>query len=117
GLGVRGARPGTILAIDRIADDPAERRLLQEQTGADAVDMESGILAATGRLDGCVRAVSDSPAEPLGPVALLVTPEGRLRPGGLLALARRPAAAARALANIRRALRALPGAFAGGEGA
>ena len=115
GLGIRGARPGTILAVDRVADDPAERRRLRERTGADAVDMESGILAATGRLDGCVRAVSDTPREPLGPIAELVTPEGRFRAAGLVALAQRPAAAARALANIRAALRALPSAFAGGE--
>jgi hypothetical protein len=112
GLGLAGARRGTILALDRIADDAAERRRLRDATGADAVDMESGILAATGRLEGCVRAVSDSPRAPLGPVALVVTPDGRIRPAGLLALARRPAAAARALANIRRALRALTSASA-----
>jgi len=117
GLGVPGARRGTILAIDRVADEPTERRRLRERTGADAVDMESGILAATGRLDGCVRAVSDSPAEPLGPIAELVSADGRVRPAGLLGLARRPAAAARALGNIRSALRALAGAFAGGEAA
>ena len=59
-LGVAGARQGTILATDRLVEDPAERRRLHELTGADAVDMESGVLAATGRLRGCVRAVSDT---------------------------------------------------------
>ena len=84
GLGV--GRPGTILAIDRLVDDPAELRRLRERTGADAVDMESGVLAATGRLRGCVRAISDTPEEPLGPLAQAVTPDGppaaaRLREG------------------------------------
>jgi hypothetical protein len=108
GLGV--GRSGTILAMTRLVDDPAELRRLHERTGADAVDMESGVLAATGRLRGCMRAVSDTPAEPLGPVARMVTPEGRLRLAGLPALARHPAAAARALGNIRTALRALSSA-------
>jgi adenosylhomocysteine nucleosidase len=116
GLGVAGARGGTILAIDRIVDDPAERRRLRAQTGADAVDMESGILAATGRLVGCVRAVSDTPARPLGPLAEAVTSSGRPRPAKLVsALARQPAATARALVDIRSALRALSSTFAGGE--
>jgi hypothetical protein len=115
GLGV--GRPGTILAMDRLVDDPAELRRLREQTGADAVDMESGVLAATGRLRGVVRAISDTPEEPLGPVGLVVTPEGRFRPAGLPALARRPLAAARALANIRRALRALSSASTDGGSA
>jgi adenosylhomocysteine nucleosidase len=108
GLGIAGARRGTILAIDRIADDPAERRRLRAQTGADAVDMESGILAATGRLDGCVRVVSDTPARPLGPLAEAVMPSGRPRPSGLAkALVREPAAAVRALGDVRLALRRL----------
>jgi hypothetical protein len=108
GLGIAGARPGTILAIDRIADDPAERERLRSATGADAVDMESGILAATGRLEGCVRAVSDTPARPLGPLAEAVTPSGRPRPTGLAkALVREPAATVRALGDVRLALRRL----------
>jgi adenosylhomocysteine nucleosidase len=117
GAGLGLGRPGTILAIDRLIDDPAELRRLHEETGANAIDMESGVLAATGRLRGCVRAISDSPREPLGPVGRLVTPEGRFRAAGLAALARHPAAAARALVNIRRALRALSSASAtGGSG-
>jgi hypothetical protein len=108
GLGLSGALRGTILAIDRIADDPSERRRLREATGADAVDMESGILAATGRLEGAVRAVSDTPTRPLGPLAAAVTPSGRPRPLGLAkAFVREPAATARALGDVRRALRRL----------
>ncbi len=111
GLGVAGARPGTILASDRIVEDPAERRRLHELTGADAVDMESGVLAATGRLRGCVRAVSDTPERPLGPLADALTPDGRPRPLGFLkALALEPSKTVRALVNIRTALRALASA-------
>ena len=110
GLGIPGARPGTIAATDRIADDPAERLRLRERTGADAVDLESGILAATGRLDGCVRAVSDTPARPLGPLVEAVTPAGRPRPAGLArALLREPRATLHALGDVRRALKALEG--------
>jgi hypothetical protein len=116
GLGVEGARPGTILSAGRIVDDPSERRRLRELTGADAVDMESGVLAATGRLQGCIRAISDTPDRPLGPLAAAVTPDGRSRPAKLAAaLARRPAATVRALGDVRSALRALSSAFPGGE--
>jgi hypothetical protein len=109
GLGL--GRPGTILAMSRLVDDPAELRRLHERTGADAVDMESGALAATGRLRGCVRAISDTPAEPLGPLARAVTPDGRPRPLGFLgALATHPAGTLHSLGNVRRALRALEGA-------
>ncbi|HKP18338.1 MAG TPA: hypothetical protein VJT84_07650 [Gaiellaceae bacterium] len=118
GLGVEGARSGTILATDHVLDDPAERRRLHEATGADVVDMESGVLAATGRLRGAVRAVSDTPARPLGPLAHAVSPDGRPRVAkALTALVRRPSAAAQALANIRRALRALSSASTGGGSA
>jgi adenosylhomocysteine nucleosidase len=118
GLGIPGAHPGTILAIDRIADDPTERRRLRKQTGADAVDMESGILAATGRLDGCVRAVSDTPERPLGPLAEAVTPSGRPRLAALAkALALAPKDTVRALGDVRTALRSLASAFTGGESA
>ena len=113
GTGLGFGRPGTILAMSRLVDDPAELRRLHERTGADAVDMESGVLAATGRLRGCVRAVSRFTRRSRSVrVGQLVTPEGRFRPAGLVALARHPAAAARALGNIRTALRALSSASA-----
>jgi adenosylhomocysteine nucleosidase len=111
GPGLGAGRPGTIVAVDRVIEDAVELRRLREATGADAVDMDSGVLAATGRLRGVVRAISDTPAEPLGPLAQAVTPEGRPRPLGLLhALATEPRATARALRNIRIALKALEGA-------
>jgi adenosylhomocysteine nucleosidase len=107
-LGVPGAKAVTMLAADDVVDDASERRRLHELTGADAVDMESGVLAATGRLRGCVRAVSDTTERPLGPLADAVTPDGRPRPIGFLkAVVREPAATFRALANVRRALSAL----------
>jgi len=108
GLGLSGARQGTILAVDRIADDPGERARLRAATGADALDMESGILAATGRLEGCVRAVSDTSTRPLGALAEAVSPSGRPRPLGLVkAFVREPGATVRALGDVRRALRRL----------
>ncbi len=108
GLGV--GKPGTILAVDRLIDDPAELRRLHETTGAAAVDMESGVLAATGRLRGCVRAISDSPDEPLGPLGSAVSLDGRVRPLEFLkALVSSPSGTTRALRNIRRALKALEG--------
>jgi adenosylhomocysteine nucleosidase len=111
GAGLGLGRPGTILAIDRLVDDPAELRRLHEETGANAVDMESGVLAATGRLRGCVRAISDTPEEPLGPLGQAVTPDGRPRYLGFLkALVSHPTGTTRALRNIRRALKALEGA-------
>ena len=64
-LGVPGAEPVTILAADGLVDDPAERRRLHERTGADATDLESGVLARTGRLQGVLRAVSDTSSRPL----------------------------------------------------
>jgi adenosylhomocysteine nucleosidase len=118
GLGVAGARPGTIVSARRIVDDPGERRQLRERTGADAVDLESGLLAATGRLDGCVRAISDTSERTLGPLVEAVSPSGRPRPAALVkALVHRPAATIRALADVRTALRALSSARAEGEGA
>ncbi len=112
-LGVSGARGGTILAMDVLVDDPAARRRLHERTGADAVDMESGALARTGRLAGVLRAVSDTPERGLSGIAGAVGPEGRTAWGGLaLAFARAPRGFARAAADARRALKRLEGASA-----
>ena len=109
GLGV--GRPGTILAMSRLVDSAEELRRLHEVTGAHAVDMESGVLAATGRLRGCIRSISDTPDEPLGPLAQAVTPDGRPKPLGFLkALVTAPRPTLRALGNVRRALKALEGA-------
>jgi adenosylhomocysteine nucleosidase len=104
-LGVEGARPATILASDAIVDDPAERRLLHERTGADAVDLESGVLARTGRLRGVLRAVSDTPSRPLNGLAGAVTPRGGYDwPGLVRAFAHDPVGSARVARDAKRAL-------------
>jgi len=72
--------------------------------------MESGVLAATGRLRGCVRAISDTPAEPLARSRLRSRPtggHGRSVPEGARHGAGRHGPRA---ANVRRALKALEGA-------
>jgi len=103
-LGVKEARPGTIVAVDAIVEDPTERRRLHERTGADAADMESGRLAATGRLAGCLRAISDTPSRTLGPLATAVDSDGRLTVPGIVGMMKRPRRTARALRDLRRAL-------------
>jgi nucleoside phosphorylase len=111
-LGAAGARPGTILAADRVVDDPAERLRLHERTGADAVDMESGALARSGRLAGVVRAVSDTPSHTLGPLGRALDENGRMRLGAVGDALASPRATARALRGIRQGLRGLGGALA-----
>jgi len=106
-LGIAGARRATILAVGRVIDDPAERRRLHEQTGADAIDMESGVLARSGRLAGCVRAVSDTPSRTLGPLAGALDADGRLAWGGVAHAVARPRQTLRSLTGVRLALRRL----------
>jgi nucleoside phosphorylase len=107
-LGVAPARTGTILGASRIVDDPAERARLHERTGADAVDMESGSLARSGRLAGCIRAISDTPTRRLGGVAQGAKPNGTVNIAGFLrGFVREPFVTARAARGVRRALRSL----------
>jgi nucleoside phosphorylase len=106
-LGVAGARPATILAVDAIVDDPQERRSLHERTGADAIDMESGALARSGRLAGCLRAVSDTPSRPLGPLTEMMDSSGKLRAAGIVRALGAPRRTGQALAGVRRALTSL----------
>ncbi len=109
-LGAARARTGTILGASRIVDDPDERARLHAQTGAEAVDMESGPLARSGRLVGCVRAVSDTPTRRLGGVAQGATAEGEVDALGFLrGFARAPVVTLRAVSGARRALKALEG--------
>jgi adenosylhomocysteine nucleosidase len=75
-LQIDGARPAVICAVAGVADDPADRRALAERTGAVAVDMESGVLAASGRLVGILRAVSDTPEQPVGGLASAAAADG-----------------------------------------
>jgi nucleoside phosphorylase len=107
-LGIARARTGTILGASRIVDDPQERARLHAQTGAEAVDMESGPLARSGRLVGCLRAVSDTPSRRLGGVARGATAEGGVDALGFLrGFVREPLVTLRAVFGARRALKAL----------
>jgi adenosylhomocysteine nucleosidase len=66
-LEVPGAAPAVICwSPDGVVNEPEARRALAESSGAVAVDMESGPLAATGRLAGAVRALSDTGRHPVG---------------------------------------------------
>ena len=107
-LGASPARTGTILGASRIVDDPAERARLHAETGADAVDMESGALARSGRLVGCLRAISDTPTRRLGGVAAGAKPSGEVDVLGFLrGFLREPIVTGRAALGARRALRSL----------
>ncbi|HEV8099646.1 MAG TPA: hypothetical protein VGP56_10880 [Gaiellaceae bacterium] len=104
-LGVPGAEPVTILAADAIVDDPAERRALHERTGADAADLESGPLARSGRLQGVLRAVSDTPSRPLDGIVGGVKADGGYDwPGLARAFARSPRGFVRTATDARHAL-------------
>jgi hypothetical protein len=104
-LGADGAEPGTILAGEALVDDPAERRRLHERTGADAVDLESGPLARTGRLRGILRAVSDTPSQPLNGIATGVKRDGSYDwPALARAFARHPRGFVRTARTAKHAL-------------
>ncbi len=107
-LGAPGARLATVLASDALVHDAAERRRLHETSAADAVDMESGVLAASGRLAGVLRVVSDVPASAIDGVDATVHPDGRTDLAGLVRwLATRRLDAIRSLRDALIALRSL----------
>ncbi|HET7571138.1 MAG TPA: hypothetical protein VFJ77_00550 [Gaiellaceae bacterium] len=113
GLGVRGARAATVLGSDVLVHDADERRRLREACGADAVDMESGVLARAGRLAGVLRAVSDDAASAVEGVDATVRPDGSTDVVGLLRwVATRRGDALRSMRDAVRALRALEQAVA-----
>jgi nucleoside phosphorylase len=104
-LGVPGAEQVTMLAADRVVDDPAERRRLHERTGADAADLESGPLARAGQLHGVLRAVSDTPSRPLDGIAAGVKADGSYDwPALVRGFARSPRGFVRAASDAQRAL-------------
>jgi hypothetical protein len=112
-LGVPGARQATMLASDVLVHDPSDRRRLHESSGADAVDMESGVLAASGRLAGVVRAVSDIPSSSVEGVDDTVHADGTTDVVGLLRwIAVRRGDAIRSMRDALTALRALQGCAA-----
>jgi adenosylhomocysteine nucleosidase len=113
-LAVDGAEPVVVCAATGVADGPA-RAAIATSSGAEAVDLESGELARSGRLVGVVRAISDSTERPLGRLAFAARPDGST---DLRAVARafltqpvtsiRTALAARrALSRLRRAAEVL----------
>ena len=113
GLGVRGGRGGVVLGGDVLVHDATERERLREASGADAVDMESGVLARSGRLAGVVRAISDDASSTVEGVDTTVHADGRTNVAGLLrwVLARR-GGAIRSMRDAVRALHALEEAVA-----
>ncbi len=112
-LGARGARAGTILASDELVHDADERRRLHESSGADAVDMESGVLARSGRLAGVLRAISHDAGSAIEGVDGTVHADGRTSVAGLMRwVAIRRGDALRSMRDALKALRALEQAVA-----
>jgi hypothetical protein len=113
GLGVRGARGGVVLGGDVLVHDARDRARLRETSGADAVDMESGVLARSGRLAGVLRAISDDAGSAIEGVDSTVHADGRTDfPGLLRWIASRRGDAIRSMRDALHALRALEEAVA-----
>jgi hypothetical protein len=108
GLGVGGARSGTVLASEVLVHDARERRRLREASGADAVDMESGVLARSGRLAGVVRVISDDVSSAIAGVDETIHDDGRTDLVGMVRwLARQRGDAIRSMKGAVVALRKL----------
>jgi hypothetical protein len=113
GLGVRGARDGVVLAGSGLVHDPAGRERLRQASRADAVEMESGVLARSGRLAGVLRAVSDDERSALEGIEKTVHADGRTDVAGLVAwIVTRRGDAIRSMRDALRALKALEEAVA-----
>ena len=113
GLGVRGARSGVLLGGDVLVHDAAERDQLRAASGADAVDMESGTLARSGRLAGVVRAISDDASNVVEGLDTTIHADGRTNVPGLLRwVATQRGDAVRSIRGALRALKALEEAVA-----
>jgi adenosylhomocysteine nucleosidase len=107
-LGIEGARDATVLASHDLVHDADERRRLHEASGADAVDMESGVLARSGRLAGVVRVISDDAKSSIEGVDTTIHPDGSTDVVGLLRwVATRRGDAIRSMKDAVSALRAL----------
>ena len=113
GLGARGARTGVLLGGDVLVHDAAERDQLRAASGADAVDMESGTLARSGRLAGVVRAISDDASSAVEGLDGTIHADGRTNVPGLLRwIATQRGDAVRSIRGALRALKALEEAVA-----
>ena len=107
-LRVPGALTAVVCDAGAVVDDPAAREELARQSGAAVVDTESATLAATGRLAGVVRAVSDTPDQPVGRLAYAAVPDGRTDWRAVLrAFLAEPRATVRTAAGSRQALASL----------
>jgi len=112
-LRVPGALSAVVCDAGLVVDDPSARRELARETGAVAVDTESAALAATGRLAGVVRAISDTPERPVGRLAHAALPDGRTdRRAVARAFLAEPRATIRTALAARRALASLRAAAA-----
>ena len=64
GLQKNDAQPGSILTVETVAATSIAKKMLREKTGADAVEMESGIIQAFCKAESIrvltVRVISDS---------------------------------------------------------
>lgn len=118
-LRAAGAEPATFHTSDRVAVTIEEKRRLRQTTGADALDMESGVIARVclerGIPSVILRVISDSALEDL-PLDFnrMMTGDHRLhygklcaslmrspgKVGALLRLSRRTRAAAKALGGV-----------------
>jgi hypothetical protein len=113
GLGVRGARTGVLLGGEVLVHDAAQRDQLRAASGADAVDMESGTLARSGRLAGVVRAISDDASSAVEGLDTTIHADGRTNVPGLLRwIATQRGDAVRSIRGALRALKALEEAVA-----
>ena len=113
GLGVRGARNGTVLGGSVLVHDAVERDQLRAASGADAVDMESGTLARSGRLAGVVRAISDDASSSVEGLDWTIHADGRTNVPGLLRwIVTQRGGAVRTIRGAMRALKALEKAVA-----
>ncbi len=112
-LRVPGALTAVVCDAGVVVDDPLERRELARRTGASAADTESATLAATGRLAGVVRAISDTPELPVGRLAHAALPHGSTdRSVVVRAFLAEPRASLRTALSARRALASLRAAAA-----
>jgi adenosylhomocysteine nucleosidase len=107
-LGVPGAQAATMLGSDVLVHDQLERQRLHLASGADAVDMESGVLARSGKLAGVLRVVSDDPSSAIEGVDTTVHPDGSTDVTGLVRwIAHRRGDAVRSMRDAVKALRQL----------